>query len=127
LSVVLTGNDYIRELNARWRDEDKPTDVLSFPLHEPTEPGVFVCDVHALGDIVISIEYAESLLESGEHHRRVADELGVEPHSLDWSLDDEVLFLVIHGLLHLVGHDHAAPDEEVAMKAQERRLWEASR
>jgi probable rRNA maturation factor len=124
LSVVLCDNAEIHRLNRQWRDEDKATDVLSFPLHEPEIPGQFDFEPVALGDIVISIEYADSLAESREHHRRVAAELGRPPDQLAWSLDHEVHFLLIHGLLHLVGHDHAAPNQERLMKAEERRLWE---
>ena len=121
LSVLLTDNEHIQELNRQWRGEDVPTDVLSFPLYEPDE---LTPDVPALGDIVISLPYAERLTSSGEHRARVAEELDVSPDSLHWTLIHEVMFLFIHGLLHLVGHDHAEPEEEQHMKAEERRLWE---
>lgn len=123
LSVVLTDDAHIQQLNAQWRDEDKPTDVLSFPLWEPDELSP---DVPALGDIVISLEYAHRLVATETHKQRVAAELDVAPESLDWGLDDEVGFLLIHGLLHLVGYDHADPVEEAEMKDKERELWEAS-
>ncbi len=123
LSVVLCDNETIQSLNKEWRGEDKPTDVLSFPLWEPDE---FHAAVPALGDVIISVEYAEGLLDTAEHQRRVADELGVPTEQLDWGLLEEVDFLLIHGMLHLIGHDHAEPDEEAAMKAEEKRLWEAS-
>lgn len=111
-------------MNAEWRGEDRPTDVLSFPMVEDVAdlmPGM------PLGDIVINLEYAARLLETAEHRARVAGELGVAPETLTWELEDEVEFLLIHGLLHLVGHDHAEPDEEAEMKAMERTLWEAGR
>lgn len=122
LSIVITDDDHIQELNAEWRDEDHATDVLSFPLCEPFEfddsvPGA------ALGDIVISLPYAERIASEDGHRARVAENLGVPAESLQWTLDDEVDFLVIHGLLHLIGHDHGEPDEEAAMRAEERRLW----
>ncbi|MFP4599272.1 MAG: rRNA maturation RNase YbeY [Persicimonas sp.] len=126
LSVVLTDNEHIHQLNLQWRAEDKPTDVLSFPLHEPDVPGRFDTDIFALGDVVISVEYAEQLVETKEHQARVARELQVSPEELSWHLTDEVHFLLIHGLLHLVGYDHATPEEEREMKAQEKRLWQAS-
>jgi probable rRNA maturation factor len=126
LSVVLTDNEYIQRLNEQWREEDKPTDVLSFPLHEPQVPGEFSTEVFALGDIVISVEYAERLVETKEHQERVARELDMSPEDLSWHLIDEVHFLLIHGLLHLVGYDHATDDEERVMKAQEKRLWQAT-
>lgn len=122
--MVLTDNEHIHELNRQWRDEDKPTDVLSFPLHEPEVPGELSGGVFALGDIVISVEYAESLLETAEHRDRVAAELGLPANDLTWQLEDEVDFLLIHGLLHLVGYDHATDAEERDMKAQEKRLWQ---
>ena len=124
LSVLLTDDAEIRQLNADWRDVDKPTDVLSFPAQQPG-PGGDAPDI--LGDIIINLDYAERLVDTREHHERVADELDVSPDDLDWSLADEVEFLLIHGLLHLVGYDHADPDDEHEMKAAERRLWEATR
>lgn len=79
LSVLLTGNSVIRELNREYRGKDKPTDVLSFPMEDPC----------LLGDIVISTEKAASQ----------AEEFGV-------SFDEEVSRLLVHGLLHLAGYDH---------------------
>ncbi len=122
----MTDNEHIHQLNLQWRAEDKPTDVLSFPLHEPAEPGELAEDTYALGDVVISVEYAESLVDTAEHKARVAEELGRPADELDWELEDEVFFLLIHGLLHLVGYDHATPAEERQMKQAERRLWEAA-
>lgn len=123
VSVVLTDDETIRQLNADWRDEDKATDVLSFPFEAP--PGIEQAP-EILGDIVIDIDYAERLVDTREHQRRVADELDLSPDELDWGLADEIHFLFIHGLLHLIGHDHLEADEEREMKAAERRLWEAA-
>lgn len=141
VSVVLTDDDEIRELNAKWREEDKATDVLSFPMMSADEledlrsededdsdespPGPPIPPT--LGDIVISVEYAEKLVETAEHQKRVADELDIPTAELEWTLAEEVHFLFIHGLLHLVGHDHLEEDEEAEMKAMERELWQASR
>lgn len=122
LSVVLTDNAHIHALNLEWRDEDHATDVLSFPLWDADE---IHADVPALGDIVISIEYAEALVDGASHKTRVAESLGVSPGDLTWSLLHEVDFLLIHGILHLVGHDHLDADEEAEMRAEERRLWGA--
>jgi len=124
LSVLLCGDQTIRSLNADWRDVDEPTDVLSFPARSP---GPEDAGPALLGDIILDLEYAERLVDSREHHRRVADELDVPPETLEWSLSDEVEFLLIHGLLHLVGYDHTDDAEEREMKAAERRLWEATR
>lgn len=123
VSVLLCGDETIRELNAEWRDTDESTDVLSFPMEPP--PG-WEGPPPELGDLVINIEYAARLVETREHTARVADELGVPPEELDWGLLDEIDFLVIHGLLHLVGYDHLEPDDESEMKAAERRLWKSA-
>lgn len=124
LSVVLCDDETIRTLNAGWRDVDEPTDVLSFPARAPAPDRA---GPEILGDVIIDLEYAERLVATRDHHRRVADELEIPPDRLDWSLIDEVEFLLIHGLLHLVGYDHADDDEQREMKAAERRLWEATR
>ncbi len=123
IAVVLCDDDFIAQLNDTWRDEPRPTDVLSFPSYEHDQQ--IEAGTH-LGDIIINLDYAERLVAKHTHRARVAEELGVEPESLDWSLHEEVEFLFIHGLLHLIGHDHAEPDEERAMKLEEKRLWVAA-
>ena len=95
VSVLLTDNQTIAGLNAAWRGREEPTDVLSFSQREgeaadPDDP--------VLGDIVISIERALAQ----------ADDYGHPP-------EREVGFLAVHGLLHLVGYDHEAPDDEARM------------
>ncbi|MBA2665266.1 MAG: rRNA maturation RNase YbeY [Bradymonadaceae bacterium] len=122
LSLVLTDDSHIHALNREWMGEDCPTDVLSFPLHEPDE---IDADIMALGDVVISLEYAERLVDSQDHQRRVAEELGADPAHFAWSLTHEVAFLLIHSLLHLVGYDHDDAQYEAEMKREERRLWES--
>ena len=107
LSIVLTDDAHIQTLNAEWRGEDKATDVLSFPLWSREE---YHDGVPALGDVIISVEYAERLVAGPSHRKRVADSLGVPESDLRWGLEEEVDFLLIHGLLHLIGHDHAEPD-----------------
>lgn len=106
LSVSLVDDASIAELNAQWREKPRPTDVLSFSLVE----GDFA-DHRAglLGDVVISVETAAT--QAAERHR---------------GLDDEVARLLIHGVLHLIGHDHERDDEARLMAAEERRLWGAS-
>jgi len=83
VSILLTGDSEIRSLNRRYRGIDSPTDVLSFPAEE-TSPG----KPH-LGDVVISVE-------SAARYARKAR----------WPLGQEIRFLVIHGILHLLGQDH---------------------
>jgi probable rRNA maturation factor len=95
LSLLLTGDAQVRELNRTHRGKDKATDVLSFPSESPA----------FLGDIAISVDTA----------RRQAAEY-------DATLQNEVNRLLIHGLLHLLGHDHIEPAERAVMEAEERRL-----
>jgi probable rRNA maturation factor len=125
LSVLLCGDDEIQELNAEYRGVDAPTDVLSFPQLEPFTPPPG--PDFPIGDVVISLDYAERTCAARTHHARVAGELGVPADQLEWDLVAECEFLLIHGLLHLIGHDHAEPDEEAAMKQAERELWLATR
>lgn len=121
MSVLLADDDEIRRLNAEWRDLEEPTDVLSFPAHPA---GELPDDPEHLGDIAISIDTAERIVESGEHHRRIAEQLDCEPGELQWNLGDEVAFLFVHGLLHLVGYDHRTLEDEQKMRAMESRLWD---
>lgn len=123
VSVLLAGDDRVEQLNEEWRGEAASTDVLSFPLHPP---GSNYSDVEMLGDIVINIEYAERLLDDPDHATRVANLLDVPADELTWKLPEETRFLLIHGLLHLVGYDHATDDGQREMKARERTLWLAT-
>ncbi|MDE2481344.1 MAG: rRNA maturation RNase YbeY [bacterium] len=100
ISVTLVNDAAIREINRDHRGKDRPTDVLSFPL----EPEPFAQE-RLLGDIVISLDTAR---------RQAAD--------YDAPLQRELYRLSIHGLLHILGHDHEEPGERAVMEAQERRL-----
>jgi probable rRNA maturation factor len=96
LSVTLCDNAYIKKLNKAYRDKDKPTDVLSFPMYENGEFDISECISGAvLGDIVISLERA----------KEQAKELGN-------SFLREVAFLTVHSTLHLLGYDHERSKEE---------------
>lgn len=129
LSVVLTDDAAIAELNQQWRGVEGPTDVLSFPMDEPEEAGedglpVLLTGSRMLGDVVISVETAERLVSSAGHRQRVAREMGLDPDSLPWTLQRELAFLLVHSVLHLIGHDHAEPAEEARMMAEEARLFQ---
>ena len=104
LSVALVDDDAIAKLNADYRGQARPTDVLAFSLLEGrhTERRG-----RLLGDVVIGIETAAR--QARRRRRR--------------SLDDEVARLLIHGTLHLLGHDHQRREDARAMRAEERRLW----
>lgn len=103
LSIALVDDAQIRELNARWRDRRRSTDVLSFSQIE----GDFAKHRAALlGDVVISVETAAA--QATSRHR---------------GLDEVVAKLLIHGVLHLIGHDHEKDEEALRMGAEERRIW----
>jgi probable rRNA maturation factor len=98
LTLTFVDRSEIAELNAAHMGEDGPTDVLSFPLDD--EP---VADVPTLlGDVVVSPAVA-------------ADQCPTHAGTLD----DELALLVVHGILHVLGYDHAAPEEDAAMRARE--------
>ncbi|HZZ66204.1 MAG TPA: rRNA maturation RNase YbeY [Candidatus Baltobacteraceae bacterium] len=100
LSISLVTDGDIAELNRLHRGKDRPTDVLSFPLDpSPAAPE------RLLGDVVISVDTA----------RRQAAEY-------DAPLQNELNRLLIHGILHVLGHDHEKAAERAIMEAEERRL-----
>ena len=98
VSVTFTDNEGIRELNKKFRQIDKPTDVLSFPLFDfegdCEEPPIDEI-ISNLGDIVISLERAKEQAEEFGH-----------------SFKREVAFLTVHSMLHLLGYDHERSEEE---------------
>jgi len=110
LSLVLTDDENIRALNQQWRAEDKPTDILSFPLDE-LDPGTPPRKTGgSLGDLVISVETVAR-----------------DAASLAWQVADLSAFLLVHGVLHLLGHDHGEPDEAATMRTAETALFRAIR
>lgn len=116
-TVVLMDDREIQGLNQEFRGLDEPTDVLSFAMQEAEDAAV---TPDLLGDVYVSVETAARMVATGEHRARVCEELG---RALDWTLREELLFLSIHGVLHLLGYDHAEPDEEAEMKAAEREIF----
>lgn len=98
LTIVITGDEEIRALNHQYRGVDAPTDVLSFGQDqvEATPDKMFY-----LGDVIISYPRAEAQTKSAGH-----------------STADELALLVIHGVLHLLGHDHAE-------RGEKRKMWAA--
>jgi rRNA maturation RNase YbeY len=107
LSVVLVDDAEIAQLNLQYRDKSGATDVLSFSLVEGDHSDH---RGQLLGDVVISVETAAA--QARERHR---------------GLDEEVARLLIHGVLHLLGHDHMEAEERRRMWAEQRRLWKACR
>jgi probable rRNA maturation factor len=102
LSLLLCDDAFIRGLNLQWRGKDEPTDVLSFAMGEGEDAGL---NTDVLGDIVISVDTAAR--QAAEHGH---------------TLDGELRVLLVHGLLHLLGHDHLEPDAAAMMRAKEAEL-----
>ena len=104
LCLVLVGNAKIRKLNAKFRKKDYPTDVLSFPAGDELPTGV-----QLLGDVVISVEKAK---EQAKERRR--------------TLNEEMVTLLIHGIVHLLGYDHErSPKDARIMDRLEKKIYRA--
>jgi len=102
ISIVLISNKAMQKLNKRWRDQDAPTDVLSFPLLLEVPPEGMPWE---LGEIFISVQQADSQAKSLQH-----------------GLDREMAFLTVHGILHLLGFDHERPADEKEMFARQEEI-----
>ena len=118
VSVLLTGNDQIQELNREYREIDRPTDVLSFPMIEFQHPSDFsrveeeFCDCFNpetgelfLGDIILSVDKIEEQAAAYGHSR-----------------ERELAFLVARSMLHLCGYDHMEEDERIVMEKKQEEI-----
>lgn len=103
VSVLLTGNEEIQNVNRDFRGKDMPTDVISFAYHDNEEAcgGVF----DTLGDIIISLERVEEQRKDYNH-----------------SFKREFYYVLTHGLLHLLGYDHMEEEEKKIMRAKEEEI-----
>src|SRR6266568_83697 len=118
VEVSFVGDAEMSRLHFDHMGERGPTDVLSFPLHEweveggrsllSADDGVSPPGALLLGDVVVDLDQAVRQAAEGK-----------------WSVPEEVVLLVIHGTLHLVGHDHAELDEEAAMRQIEHQALTA--
>ena len=106
LSVVLVDEAAMTELHVKWMDEPGPTDVMSFPMDElrPTKDDEDP-EEGLLGDVVICPQVATMQAATAGHR-----------------LEDEVALLLTHGILHLLGYDHAEPEEHAEMFGLQARL-----
>lgn len=100
VGLTYVSKDEIKDLNREYRDIDKVTDVLSFPLIED-----FSSDETLLGDVVISYEVAEEQAKDYGH-----------------SLEREIMFLFTHSILHLLGYDHIEDEDRVIMEERQREI-----
>lgn len=108
LSVLLVELDVMRDLHERWMDLDGPTDVMAFPMDEldtARRPDAVESGPSLLGDIVLCPEFASE-----------------QAHKAGHSLGDELHLLTVHGVLHLLGYDHAEPEEEREMFTLQKRI-----
>ena len=120
IELTLCGDEEMTHLNFDHMGERGPTDVLAFPLHEWSVDGGLSSladeDIFAapggllLGDVVIDVDQAVRQAAEG-----------------DWTVTQEICLLAVHGALHLLGHDHAEPDDERLMRQIEGRVLEALR
>jgi probable rRNA maturation factor len=101
ISLTFVNPQEMEELHIKWMDEPGPTDVLSFPMDMPESKD----DVVTLGDIVIAPAVAERQALAAGH-----------------STEQEIFILATHGLLHILGYDHADPDEERVMFALQEKI-----
>lgn len=108
VSVVLTDDGTIQELNRDYRGIDAPTDVLSFSQAEGEGGFETEAEENLLGDIVISVETAQRQAEQQGH-----------------SMEHEIDVLIVHGVLHLLGYDHAEPEEEKKMFSRQAEILES--
>jgi len=116
LNLLFVDESVMTELNRDHMGEDRPTDVLSFPL-DGIDDDPFGDDLLAgrlIGDIVVCPVYAQ---------RQAPDHLGERDHN--GSIEDELALLIVHGVLHILGHDHAEPDETARMQEEELVLLHA--
>jgi probable rRNA maturation factor len=101
ISLTFVDVAEMEELHIKWMDESGPTDVLSFPMDLPEQKGEAV----TLGDIVIAPAVAAKQAADAGH-----------------SVEHEIYILATHGLLHILGYDHADPDEEKVMFALQEKI-----
>ncbi len=116
MSLLVTGQEKIHQLNKEYRGKDKPTDVLSFAMQDelPPEDGeelTFIAPpdgIKHLGEIIIS--YPQAVIQAEEHSH---------------SAEKEAAVLTVHGVLHLLGYDHIEDEEAEEMEAREKIILES--
>lgn len=107
LSIVITDNNSIRKINKEFRDKDMPTDVLSFPGYEPEEIEEVKKseELMVIGDIIIS---KEKVVEQAKEYEN--------------TFEREFAYLLVHGILHLLGYDHMEESEKIIMRENEEKI-----
>jgi len=106
INVILTNPENIKKLNKEYRDIDKETDVLSFPMFEKEElENINLNHLEVLGDIVISIEKVQAQADEYNH-----------------SFEREFAYMLVHGFYHLMGYDHMEENEKGQMREKEENI-----
>lgn len=111
VSVTLTSPKQIHELNRKYRNVDRPTDVLSFPMFEKDELERIITEKlknvvpEVLGDIVISVEKVEEQAKEYGH-----------------SFERELSYMLVHGFYHIMGYDHIEEEDKVQMREKEENI-----
>jgi probable rRNA maturation factor len=119
LSLLFVDEDAIAELNKRFMEKDGPTDVLAFPIDEPIsgrwpDAGTTGPDRDEPDDDDLPLLLGDVVVCPAVARRQAPEHAG--------TYDDEIALLVVHGILHVLGHDHAEPEETAVMQARERDL-----
>ena len=112
ISITLTNPEHIHEINKKYRDVDRATDVLSFPIFEKEELEDKIKNKDfehedVLGDVIISIEQVEEQAKEYGH-----------------SFEREFAYMLVHGFYHLMGYDHIKEEDKVIMRAKEEKVLE---
>lgn len=113
LSITLTSNEEIHKLNKQYRNVDKPTDVLSFPMFEKQELDKIIEQQkrsilpEPIGDIVISIKKVEEQAKEYGH-----------------SFERELSYMIVHGFYHIMGYDHIEEKDKIIMRPKEEKILE---
>lgn len=109
IGLTFCDDEAIRSINNEYRGIDRATDVLSFPLYErDDEIELLEGELAPFGDIVLSVPHAQTQAAEYGH-----------------SVEREVCYLIVHGLMHLAGYDHIEPEDKVEMRAAEEALLNA--
>jgi len=111
VGLMITGQERVHELNRQYLGEDRPTDILAFPMQpapDTAERPPFIAPpdgIKHLGEVIIS--YPQAVIQAAEHQHPVKKEIAL---------------LIIHGILHLLGYDHDVPEAERQMRAREAEI-----
>jgi len=116
LNVVFVGSREIKEVNNKYRNIDKETDVLSFSYMEDKKIFGFIDDAESFRDEFGFFTVGEILISPS------AAQANIKTYNKDWTLEKEIIFLIIHGMLHIYGYDHETTDEKKQMELKQEEM-----